>query len=101
MIFEVNLINYSSRILDVLYELMSAKPKDEEDEDYFAVESEDQKPVMRAAHTMHLLAMHLSPEKLIPHLVLLNFCLYSITPINRRQVFFYLETMKFHINKKF
>ncbi|XP_043285826.1 importin-4-like [Venturia canescens] len=56
-------------IVDVLYGLMSAKLDEDEDEELFDDENEKQTPSIRAAHTMHLLGLHLQPEKLFPHLL--------------------------------
>lgn len=51
---------------------MSAKVDEDEDEELFDDENEKQTPSIRAAHTMHLLGLHIQPEKLFPHLVIKN-----------------------------
>ncbi|XP_043514170.1 importin-4-like isoform X1 [Frieseomelitta varia] len=56
-------------ILDMLFTLMSTKPQDGTDEIYFNGDNEDNTPVICATQTLDLLALHLPPEKLIPHLL--------------------------------
>ncbi|XP_063986227.1 importin-4-like [Diachasmimorpha longicaudata] len=56
-------------IVDVLFELMSSPPDDENDEVYFSGENEDNTPVTCATQTLDLLAIHLKPDKLVPHLL--------------------------------
>lgn len=53
----------------MLYNLMSTKPQDDNDEIYFSGDNEDSTPVTCATQTLDLLALHLPPEKLIPYLV--------------------------------
>ncbi|KAK0087613.1 hypothetical protein PV325_000560 [Microctonus aethiopoides] len=56
-------------IVDVLFELMSSPPENENDEVYFSGENEDNTPVTCATQTLDLMAIHMKPEKLIPHLL--------------------------------
>ncbi|KOX69401.1 Importin-4 [Melipona quadrifasciata] len=56
-------------ILDMLFTLMSTKPQDDNDEIYFSGDNEDNTPITCATQTLDLLALHLPPEKLIPHLL--------------------------------
>ncbi|XP_066592125.1 importin-4-like [Prorops nasuta] len=56
-------------ILDMLFNLMSTKPEDENEEVYFSGDNEDNTPLTCATQTLDLLALHLPPEKLIPHVL--------------------------------
>ncbi|XP_003693033.1 importin-4 [Apis florea] len=56
-------------ILDMLFNLMSMRPEDDNDEVYFSDDNEDNTPVTCATQTLDLLALHLPPEKLIPQLL--------------------------------
>ncbi|XP_015586290.1 importin-4 [Cephus cinctus] len=56
-------------IIDMLFTLMSTPPDDETDEVYFSGDNEDNTPMTCATQTLDLLALHLPPEKLIPHLL--------------------------------
>ncbi|XP_011314194.1 importin-4 [Fopius arisanus] len=56
-------------IVDVLFELMASPPDDENDEIYFSGENEYNTPVTCATETLNLLAIHLKPDKLVPHLL--------------------------------
>ncbi|XP_071878378.1 importin-4 [Bombus fervidus] len=56
-------------ILDVLFNLMSSRPKDDNDEVYFSGDNEDNTPVTCATQTLDLLALNLPPEKLIPQML--------------------------------
>lgn len=53
-------------IADMLFAVMMSKPDD--DDDYSNAEN-DNTVLTSATQTLDLLAMHLPPEKLIPHLV--------------------------------
>lgn len=53
----------------MLFNLMSMRPEDDNDEVYFSDDNEDNTPVTCATQTLDLLALHLPPEKLIPQLV--------------------------------
>ncbi|KAG7189765.1 hypothetical protein KM043_017429 [Ampulex compressa] len=56
-------------IIDMLFEIMSTRPDNDNDEIYFSGENEDNTPITCATQTLDLLALHLPPEKLIPHLL--------------------------------
>lgn len=56
----------------MLFNLMSMRPEDDNDEIYFSDDNEDNTPVTCATQTLDLLALHLPPEKLIPQLVFYN-----------------------------
>lgn len=56
-------------IVDVLFELMSSPPNDENEEVYFSCDNEDNSPLTCATQTLDLLAIHVKPEKLIPYIV--------------------------------
>ncbi|KOC63425.1 Importin-4 [Habropoda laboriosa] len=56
-------------IIDMLFNLMSTRPEDDNDEVYFSGDNEDNTPVTCATQTLDLLALHLPPEKLIPRLL--------------------------------
>ncbi|XP_050478214.1 importin-4-like isoform X1 [Bombus huntii] len=56
-------------ILDMLFNLMSTPPEDDNDEVYFSGDNEDNTPVTCATQTLDLLALHLPPEKLVPQLL--------------------------------
>nr|XP_033340225.1 importin-4-like [Megalopta genalis] len=55
-------------IVDMLFNLMSTRSEDDEDEVYFT-DNEDNTPVTCATQVLDLLALHLPPEKLIPQLL--------------------------------
>ncbi|XP_015437006.1 PREDICTED: importin-4 [Dufourea novaeangliae] len=55
-------------VIDMLFNLMSTRPEDDEDEVYFT-DNEDNTPVTCATQVVDLLALHLPPEKLIPQLL--------------------------------
>lgn len=55
--------------IDTLFALMSSRPDDDNEEVYFSGENEDNTPITCATQTLDTLALHLPPEKLIPHLV--------------------------------
>lgn len=48
---------------------MSSRPDDDNEEVYFSGENEDNTPITCATQTLDILALHLPPEKLIPHLL--------------------------------
>ncbi|XP_012138134.1 importin-4 isoform X2 [Megachile rotundata] len=56
-------------ILELLFNLMSIRPEDDNDEVYFSGDNEDNTPVTCATQTLDLLALNLPPEKLIPQLL--------------------------------
>lgn len=56
-------------ILDMLFNLMSTRPEDDNDEVYFSGNNEDNTPVTCATQTLDLLALNLPPEKLLPQLL--------------------------------
>ncbi|XP_060832672.1 importin-4-like [Bombus pascuorum] len=56
-------------ILDMLFNLMSSRPEDDNDEVYFSGDNDDNTPVTCATQTLDLLALNLPPEKLIPQLL--------------------------------
>lgn len=61
-------------IVNVVFTLMCEPPEDEEDEDYFVDDNDDSTPTTNATQTLDVLALHIPPEKLIPHVVChLNF----------------------------
>lgn len=53
----------------MLFHLMSEPPTDETDEAYFCDNVDDSTPMTCATQTLDLLALHLPPEKLVPHVV--------------------------------
>ncbi|XP_043248077.1 importin-4-like [Colletes gigas] len=55
-------------IIDMLFNLMSTRPEDEDDEVYFT-DDEDNTLVACAAQVLDVLALNLPPEKLIPQLL--------------------------------
>ncbi|KAK2578828.1 hypothetical protein KPH14_002445 [Odynerus spinipes] len=57
------------QIVDMLFGLMSSRPDDDNEEVYFSGENEDNTPITCATQTLDILALHLPPEKLIPHLL--------------------------------
>ncbi|XP_014603697.1 PREDICTED: importin-4-like isoform X1 [Polistes canadensis] len=56
-------------IIDTLFALMSSPLDDDSFEAYFGRDNEDSTPVSCATRTLDTLALHLPPEKLIPHLL--------------------------------
>ncbi|KAF7381213.1 hypothetical protein HZH68_016088 [Vespula germanica] len=56
-------------IINTLFALMSSRPDDDNEEVYFSGENEDNTPITCATQTLDTLALHLPPEKLIPHLL--------------------------------
>lgn len=56
-------------IIDTLFNLMSSRPDDEDEEVYFNDDNEDQTPMTCATQTLDLLALHLPPDKLVPYLL--------------------------------
>lgn len=62
--------NLIKPIVDVLFELMSVKPEDEEQEEYFDDDDKDEDTPMNCANqTLDLLALHIPPEKILPHIL--------------------------------
>ncbi|XP_048515338.1 importin-4-like isoform X2 [Athalia rosae] len=56
-------------VIDMLFHLMAEPPTDETDEAYFCDNVDDSTPMTCATQTLDLLALHLPPEKLIPHVL--------------------------------
>lgn len=61
--------NLIKPIIDVLFELMSTPPEDDEQEDYFVDDDDEETPTTVANQTLDMLALHLPPEKFLPHIV--------------------------------
>lgn len=53
----------------MLFGLMTIRPDNDGDDDYVNGETDNNTPITAATQTLDLLALHLPPEKLIPHLV--------------------------------
>lgn len=62
------LTHNDNNCLDMLFGQLTTKPEDDSEEVYFVGEDGDT-PVTNASQTLDLLALHLPPEKLVPHLV--------------------------------
>lgn len=58
----------------MLFVQMCSKPENEEEEVYFTGD-QDKRLITAATQTLDLLALHLPPEKLVLHLVSVNFLL--------------------------
>uniref|UniRef100_A0A6M2DTC3 Putative karyopherin importin beta 3 n=1 Tax=Xenopsylla cheopis TaxID=163159 RepID=A0A6M2DTC3_XENCH len=56
-------------IVEVLFKLMSSPSVDDSDEDYFVDDADNANPLTCATQTMDSLALHLPPEKLLPHIL--------------------------------
>ncbi|KAE8750906.1 hypothetical protein FOCC_FOCC002334 [Frankliniella occidentalis] len=61
--------NLVKPIVDVLFELMSSPSSEDEQEDYFAEDEDDDTPMTCANQTLDLLALHIPPEKILPHIL--------------------------------
>ncbi|XP_053558339.1 importin-4 isoform X2 [Bombina bombina] len=79
-------------ILNTLFPIMCAEPptgemdpEDQDDEEEMEADAEVQTPKHYAVQVIDMLALHLSPEKLIPHLSpLMEPCLLSTNPYQRK-----------------
>lgn len=56
----------------MLFVLMTIRPDNDGDDDYISGENDNNTPITAATQTLDLLALHLPPEKLIPHMVSLK-----------------------------
>lgn len=56
-------------ILGILFSLMSLPPDNEQLEEYFSDDLDNRTPATVAAQTLDLLALHLPPDKFVPHMV--------------------------------
>jgi hypothetical protein len=56
-------------ILEVLFQLMSVPPENEDKEEYFSEDVDASTPMTCATQTLDILALHLPPDKLLPPLV--------------------------------
>ncbi|XP_034255922.1 importin-4-like [Thrips palmi] len=61
--------NLMKPIIDVLFELMSTPPEDDEQEEYFVDDDDEETPTTVANQTLDMLALHLPPEKFLPHIL--------------------------------
>lgn len=61
--------NLIKPIVDVLFELMSTPPEDDEQEDYFVDDDDEETPITVANQTLDMMALHLPPEKFLPHIL--------------------------------
>ncbi|KAJ1525478.1 hypothetical protein ONE63_010288 [Megalurothrips usitatus] len=61
--------NLVKPVVDVLFELMATPPDDDEKEEYFADDDDEDTPMTTANQTLDLLALHLPPEKILPHIL--------------------------------
>lgn len=48
---------------------MSTPPEDDEQEEYFVEDDDEETPTTVANQTLDMLALHLPPEKFLPHIV--------------------------------
>ncbi|PNF17098.1 hypothetical protein B7P43_G16108, partial [Cryptotermes secundus] len=55
-------------ILEVVFQLMSVPPENEEKEEYFSEDVDGSTPMTCATQTLDILALHLPPDKLLPPL---------------------------------
>jgi len=58
-------------ILEVLFQLMSVRPENDDSEEYFTEDADASTPMTCATETLDILALHLPPDKLLPPLVCL------------------------------
>ncbi|KAJ9579600.1 hypothetical protein L9F63_004785, partial [Diploptera punctata] len=58
-------------IIEVLFQLMSTPPENEEKEEYFCADIDENTPMTCATQTLDVLALHLPPDKLLPPLLFL------------------------------
>jgi hypothetical protein len=56
-------------ILEVLFQLMSVRPENDDSEEYFSEDADASTPMTCATETLDTLALHLPPDKLLPPLV--------------------------------
>lgn len=56
-------------ILEVLFQLMSVRPENDDSEEYFTEDADASTPMTCATETLDTLALHLPPDKLLPQLV--------------------------------
>jgi len=61
--------NLVKPIVDVLFELMSTPSSEDEEEEYFSEDDDDDTPMTCANQTLDLLALHIPPEKILPHIL--------------------------------
>ncbi|KAH8378857.1 hypothetical protein KR009_001783 [Drosophila setifemur] len=74
-------------ILSVMFEMMCSEVSSDEDEDFFASDGTNN-PVTAATQTLDMMALNMSPEKLIPPLLqLMEPALQNPDPIRRRASF--------------
>ncbi|KAJ4431592.1 hypothetical protein ANN_20191, partial [Periplaneta americana] len=72
-------------ILDVLFQLMSMPPENDDKEEYFSDDVDANTPMTCATQTLDVLALHLPPDKLLPPLVcyMQKICLSQLQHIQR------------------
>ncbi|XP_017087549.2 importin-4 isoform X2 [Drosophila bipectinata] len=74
-------------VLSVVFNVMCCSPTGDDDEDYFSNDGGDN-PITAASQALDIMALSLSPEKLIPPLLhILETALQSPDPIRRRAAF--------------
>jgi len=56
-------------MLEVLFQLMSVRPENDDSEEYFTEDADASTPMTCATETLDILALHLPPDKLLPPLV--------------------------------
>jgi hypothetical protein len=56
-------------MLEVLFQLMSVRPENDDSEEYFTEDTDASTPMTCATETLDILALHLPPDKLLPPLV--------------------------------
>ena len=65
-------------ILEVLFQLMSVRPENDDSEEYFTEDADASTPMTCATETLDTLALHLPPDKLLPPLV----CCITVTIVS-------------------
>ncbi|EDV40456.1 uncharacterized protein Dana_GF23922, isoform A [Drosophila ananassae] len=74
-------------VLVVIFNVMCCSPTGDDDDDYFANDG-GSNPVTASSQTLDILALHMSPEKLIPPLLqILEEALQNPDPVRRRAAF--------------
>lgn len=56
-------------MLEVLFQLMSVRPENDDSEEYFTEDADASTPMTCATETLDILALHLPPDKLLPPLL--------------------------------
>lgn len=64
-------------IIEVLFQLMSVRPENDDSEEYFSEDADASTPMTCANETLDTLALHLPPDKLLPPLVCITFTIVS------------------------